>query len=232
LAVGDNSITASYAGNPHFTGSSSSALVQVVNAMPFTVAPAGNSSATVTPGQPATFAVSFMPGTAATQTVSLTCSGGPPGSTCTVSPGTVTLNGTPSSATVTVQTSTASAAALMPYPTADSPPAFLASFPPTSPGWPAILLVCIILAIPFKRSSNSLRSSFQPEPERTRRRSGGTCCSRYRLAFLGMLLAGVLMVGCGSGSSGSGGKGGTYPVVVTAQSGSFSQQVNLTVTVQ
>jgi hypothetical protein len=47
-----------------------------------------------------------------------------------------------------------------------------------------------------------------------------------------MLLAGVLMVGCGSGSSGSGGKGGTYPVVVTAQSGSFSQQVNLTVTVQ
>ena len=247
LAVGNNSITASYAGNPHFTGSSSSALVQVVNAMPFTVAPAGNSSATVTPGQPATFAVSFMPGTAATQTVSLTCSGGPPGSTCTVSPGTVTLNGTPSSATVTVQTSTASAAALMPYPTADSPPAFLASFPPTSPGWPAILLVCIILAIPFKRSSNSLRSSFQPEPERgpsplglsfrpeperTRRRSGGTCCSRYRLAFLGMLLAGVLMVGCGSGSSGSGGKGGTYPVVVTAQSGSFSQQVNLTVTVQ
>jgi hypothetical protein len=42
------------------------------------------------------------------------------------------------------------------------------------------------------------------------------------------------MIGCGSGSSG--GTGGTQPVtytvVVTAQSGSFSQQVNLKVTVQ
>jgi hypothetical protein len=50
-----------------------------------------------------------------------------------------------------------------------------------------------------------------------------------------MLLAGTFLLGCG-GSSGSGGTGGTQPVtytvVVTAQSGSFSQQVNLTVTVQ
>jgi len=78
--------------------------------------------------------------------------------------------------------------------------------------------------------------SFRPEPERTRPRSGGTCYPRYRLAFLGMLLAGTFLLGCGGGSSGSGGTGGTQPVtytvVVTAQSGSFSQQVNLKVTVQ
>jgi Bacterial Ig-like domain (group 3)/FG-GAP-like repeat len=230
LAVGNNSITATYAGDPNFTGSSSSALVQVVNATPFTAVPSGSSSATVTAGQPAVFTVSFTPGTASTQTVSLSCTGGPPSSTCTVSPSTVTLSGTTAStATVTVQTSTASAA-VMPRPTAGSPLAFLASIPPSSPGWSAFLLGCIVLAIVRRRGPNPLRLSFRPEPERTRRRSGGTCCSR-RLALLGTLVAGTLILGCG-GSNGSSGKGGTYAVVVTAQSGGFSQQVNLTVTVQ
>ena len=250
LAVGNNSITASYAGNPHFTGSSSSALVQVVNAMPFTVTPSGSSSTTVAAGQEAAFALSFMPGTAATQMVSLTCSGGPPASTCTVSPGTVTLSGTPSSATVTVQTSSPSAASVAPR--LSIPPAARAlALLSTSPqGWAVFLLGCVVLAIFGRCGPSSLRLScqsqpqrgpspphlsFRPEPERTRPRSGGTCYPRYRLAFLGMLLAGTFLLGCG-GSSGSGGTGGTQPVtytvVVTAQSGSFSQQVNLKVTVQ
>ena len=141
LAVGNNNITATYAGNPNFTGSSSSALVQVVNATPFTVAPSGSSSATVTAGQPATFAISFTPGTASSQTVSLSCSGGPPSSTCTVSPNMVTLSGTTAStATVTVQTSSANAAALGPR--MSNPPAS------SSPqGWTAFLLGAIIFAI-------------------------------------------------------------------------------------
>ena len=225
LAVGNNSITATYAGNPNFKGSSSSALVQVVNSMPFTAAPSGSSSATVTAGQPATFTVSFTPGTASSQTLALSCSGGPPSSTCTVSPNSLTLSGTTAStATVTVQTSNASAAPLDPR--MSNPPA--SSCPP---GWTAFLLGAIVFAILCLRGPHPLSLSFRPEPERTRRRSGGTCCSRYRLAFLGMLVAGTLMLGCG-GSNGSVGKGGTYPVVVTAQSGSFSQQLNLTVTVQ
>ncbi len=212
LAVGSYTITASYAGNPHFTGSSSSAVVQVVNAMPFTAAPSGSSSTTVTAGQPATFGVSFMPGTAATQTVSLTCSGGPPASTCTISPNSVTLSGTmPSSATVTVQTSSASAAANS-RPAAGSFLAFLSSLRPSSSDWTAILLGSIVLALVCLRG-------------------------RRRLAFLGMLFASLMMAGCAGASSGSTGTGGgpqpvTYTVVVTAQSGSFSQQVNLTLTVQ
>jgi hypothetical protein len=50
-----------------------------------------------------------------------------------------------------------------------------------------------------------------------------------------MLLAGLLLAGCGGSGSPSGPVGtqpGTYTVVVTAQSGNFTQHVNLTLTVQ
>ena len=233
LAVGSYTITASYAGNPHFTGSSSSAVVQVVNPCRLPQLPPE-----VRPRQSRPVSqyicVSFMPGTAATQTVSLSCSGGPPASTCMVSPNSVTLSGTAAStATVTVQTSSANAAA------GSHPAAYALALAYV---WHAFFAVFFELARDFAGLSGlgnplqprppSLRLSFRPESERTRRRSGGTCYPRYRLSFLGLLLAVALLPGCGSGSSGSGGKGGTYPVVVTAQSGSFSQQVNLTLTVQ
>lgn len=224
LAVGNESITASYAGNAHFAASSSSPLAQVINATPFTAAPTGNSSATVNAGQAAEFTVSFTPGTAMSQTVALSCSGGPPAATCTISPGSVILSGTSaSSATVTIQTSSASAAAARPArPAANfGASVFGASRFPSSSGrssssskWMGMVLGMMVVVVVC----------------------GGRRAGRRRAAFVGMVLAGLLLAGCGGASSGSSGSVGTQPttytVVVTAQSGNFSQQVNLKVTVQ
>ena len=66
-------------------------------------------SATVTAGQSASFSVSATPSGGFNQTVTWSCSGAPAGSTCTVSPPAVTLDGTnAASATVTITTTAGS----------------------------------------------------------------------------------------------------------------------------
>jgi hypothetical protein len=208
LAVGNDSITASYSGDRYFAVSTSSPLVQVINSTPFTAAPTGGSSATVNAGQAATFTVSFTPATTQSQTIALTCSGAPPMATCTISPNSIPLSGTTAaSATVTVQTAGTGAAAVLTSPTY-SRASFL-----SGPGWFGIGLGAVLLFV-------------------------GCSGRRRRVAAIGMQLAGLVMlglmlVGCGGGSSAPvGTQPGTYTVVVTAQSGGFSQNINLTLTVQ
>lgn len=76
----------------------------------FSLAPKGPATATVAPGQTATYTVVVTPGGGFNQTVDLSCTGAPAESTCTVS-SSVTLDGVnPSMATVSVIT-TASAMA-------------------------------------------------------------------------------------------------------------------------
>src|SRR5208337_402275 len=76
----------------------------------FSVAPSSPSSATVTPGQTAKYTVAVAPGGGFNQTVTLTCSGAPAQSTCSVSPSSVKLNGSaPAPVTVTVTTAGTSA---------------------------------------------------------------------------------------------------------------------------
>jgi trimeric autotransporter adhesin len=77
----------------------------------FSLAPSGSATATVAPGQTATYTVVVTPGGGFNQTVNLSCSGAPAQATCTVS-SSVTLDGVnPSMATVSVVT-TASAMGL------------------------------------------------------------------------------------------------------------------------
>jgi hypothetical protein len=75
--------------------------------------PSGSSaSAAVTAGQSASYTLSITPVGGFNQTVSLTCSGVPPQSSWSVSPSSVTLNGSsPATATLTVSTTAHSAAA-------------------------------------------------------------------------------------------------------------------------
>jgi FG-GAP-like repeat len=82
----------------------------VVQGQDFSLAPS-SSTATVMPGQPATYSVAVSPIGGFNQTVSLSCSGAPAQSVCSVSPTSVTLDGsTTASVTVTVTTQGNSAA--------------------------------------------------------------------------------------------------------------------------
>jgi uncharacterized repeat protein (TIGR03803 family) len=81
----------------------------------FSVAASSSSSATVTRGQTAKFTVSVAPQGGFDQTVQLSCGGAPAYSTCSLSSGSVTLNGSqPTSVTVTVTTAGTSASLTRP----------------------------------------------------------------------------------------------------------------------
>lgn len=205
LPVGNNSLTASYSGDRFFAGASSTALVQVVNANPFTVAPTTSSSATVTAGQAATFPLTLTPGTAQSQTVTLTCGTPPPNATCTISPDSVTLSGTATgSAMVTIQTAGAASAFIL-----------AGRFGPSTPAsfrWELITLAGIIsLGV------------------------GLFGARRRRLAFGLVFACLFLLPSCGGNSTSGGDHGtpaGTYTVPINAQANGSTQTINLAVTVQ
>lgn len=110
LALGPHSITASYSGDANFSPSVSSVLTET--AEDFTLSTNQN-SATVAAGQTATFTLSITPESGFNQSVNLTCSGAPPPSTCTISPSSVTVNGT-SASTVTVTVVTTASTIVVP----------------------------------------------------------------------------------------------------------------------
>lgn len=85
---------------------------------------ASSSSATVSAGQTANYSISVAPEGGLAQTVSLTCSGAPQLSTCTVSPGSFALNGT---ASVPVAVAVSTTATTMAPPLGER-------FPPAVPG--------------------------------------------------------------------------------------------------
>jgi hypothetical protein len=116
LAVGVN-CTISVFFDPSTAGSQTGTLTITDNApgSPQTVQLSGTgmdfamsssaSSATVTAGQQATYPLTLAPLGGLNQTVNLTCNGAPSLSTCTVTPGSVTLNGaTPTQVSVAVST--------------------------------------------------------------------------------------------------------------------------------
>lgn len=77
------------------------------------VAPGTSSTATVSPGGTATYTVAASPLSGFSQPVAFACNGGLLQGTCTVSPGTVPMNGTSAStATVTISTNGAAAASI------------------------------------------------------------------------------------------------------------------------
>jgi len=92
---GTRTLTASYGGDSNFTLSSSGAVNQTVSDFVISVSPA---SQTITPGQSAIYTLTLASVKGLSGNVSLGCSGGPANSTCSITPASVTLNGT---ATVT-----------------------------------------------------------------------------------------------------------------------------------
>ena len=110
LPTAADSITAVYNGNANFTGSSSSALSQLVEDFSITLTPppnnpTGSTSQTVIPGKAATFdfALTPLPGPF-NFPITESATGLPPGATATFTPQTVTPGANPTSFTMTIQT--------------------------------------------------------------------------------------------------------------------------------
>jgi uncharacterized repeat protein (TIGR03803 family) len=159
----------------------------------FSLSVTSQTSVTVTPGQAANYGIAVSPVDGFAQKVSLSCSGAPAQSTCTISPSSVTLNGTDSApANVAVVTSGSSASVLRPagFPSASTRYALWLAFS----GLPGVML---------------LGSGFRKRHSRV----------LYGLLLLCVLLLVLTWSGCGGGSgSGAGTVGtplGTYTLTVT-----------------
>jgi hypothetical protein len=114
LAVGTQSITASYGGGPGFNSSVSSAVSVTVTAAAtpdFSVA-LSPATATLASGSSATSTVTITPTGGFTSAVTLSCSGLPSNSTCSFSAGSVTPSGSAATSTLTIKTGVSTTAQL------------------------------------------------------------------------------------------------------------------------
>lgn len=118
LAVGTHNITAVYAGNVDFVGSTSSALTETVQDFKFTGSGGTASvlSTTVKPGDAAVYTVQFAPMGSSTfvSAVTLIVTGLPAGATYTISPSVIPAGSGTTTVTVTVNTVRASASSSSP----------------------------------------------------------------------------------------------------------------------
>ncbi len=182
----------------------------------FSLAPGSQTTATVSPGRSASYKVNVVPEGGFNQTVKLSCSGAPLQSTCSVSPSSVTLNGSVSTATVMVTTAGNSAGLTLPI-----------DGPPTTSIFASLVALSTTLGL------GMLVSLAGCGREHHRR----VLCG---VAFLFLLSVGVTMSACGGGSgSNSGGGGtqaGTYNLTVTGTfsfgSTNLTHKTNLTLVVQ
>jgi hypothetical protein len=172
------------------------------------------STATVAAGQTASYTVAVSPGGGFNQSVSLSCTGAPALSACTVSPNPVILNGSTASS-VTVTVTTTAPATVFP-----DPPSTRPHFPNNS--HPLVLvLVLLALALAVSRGSQAKRPL------------------AVRCLLVVTLCTGVGLVACGGGTSvppKPGTTAGTYSLTVsgtfTSGSTTLAHNTKLTLVVQ
>jgi len=101
LSAGTHSLAATFVcTNSNFNGSASGLLTQAITDFSISASPASN---TIARGSSGTYTLTLTPFGGLTGNVSLSCSGAPGSTTCSISPSQVTLNGTSSAqATVTI----------------------------------------------------------------------------------------------------------------------------------
>jgi hypothetical protein len=208
LAVGSHAITAAYAGSSPFAASTSSAVTVTVTAavagdFSISLAP---SSGTMQQGSSVTSKISITPSGGFNQQVSLTCSGAPANTTCSLSPASVTPSGGAAASTLTVQTNVKTAALNVPT------------------AWNS------------SRSSISLAllggGSLFWLVRRRKLKKTGWQLSQLALAIV-LILAGTV-VGCGGSGipSTPTTPTGSYQITVTAAAGSNSHSATFDLTVQ
>ncbi len=207
LTTGTNAITAVYGGDSNFASATSAVLTQVVESFSIAPASSGSSSATVSPGGTATYALTATPPTVGTA-LSFSVTGLPTGATATFSPATIAAGtATPTAVTLSVAVPSSSAAS-----SAGGPPG------------PAALPVALgVLLLPFvARRRFGMKGRLR----------GVLLCVAASVAAAGLVACG----GSGGGGGGGGGSTPTptptsYTLTVTAASGSLSETTHLTLTV-
>lgn len=166
----------------------------------FSVTASGSSSATITAGETATYKVAVAPVGAFTQKVTLTCSGAPPMSACSLSPSSVVLSGsTTATATVTLTTTGTSASVMRRF-----------RFPPAGTKIALWLMFSglsglVLLGLGSSRKSRSAKF--------------------YAVALLCVISLGMAASGCGGGNSTSTTPPGKTPTGVGTPAGSYSLTV-------
>jgi FG-GAP-like repeat/Abnormal spindle-like microcephaly-assoc'd, ASPM-SPD-2-Hydin len=182
----------------------------------FAIATTSQTSVTVTPGQAANYSISVSPVNGFNQTVQLSCSGAPAQATCTVSPTSVTLDGSKDVAgNIAVVTTAATMALTKPY--GDPPVTSRLERWSAASGWLALILATSLVGW-LKRSPRWI-------------------CGP---AFLCLMALGFAITGCGGSSNNGGGTGGTpsgsYTLTVTGTfssgSSNLTHKTNLTLVVQ
>jgi hypothetical protein len=103
-----NTLTASYAGDSNFNSSTSAGVTQEVSNFTISASP---STRSITPGSSTTYTITLTPVSGFTGSVTLSCSGEPSGSTCTLSSSSLSLSGSGSkTSTATIRTATSTPA--------------------------------------------------------------------------------------------------------------------------
>jgi len=164
-------------------------------------------SATVTAGQPANYSLTLTPLNGFNQQISLTCSGAPLNSTCSISPPTLTLDGTHAgNATVTVATTPRSASRLRSGAGRNRLK--------QSASWNFVFATSLAL----------FGLCFAGTVRRRR--------SKARISLV-LVLGSVFCVSCGGGGSSGGGgtPAGTYTITVGATAGNFNHSAKFTLKV-
>ncbi|HEY6269238.1 MAG TPA: FG-GAP-like repeat-containing protein [Candidatus Acidoferrum sp.] len=174
----------------------------------------GSTSASVTAGQSATYNLQVSPVSGFNGTVALSCSGAPSLASCTVSPASVTPNGTVASGFTATVTTTA--------------PSMIV--PRSVPhDWPPLTRLRLIFLLVFAITLLAILRLFRDAAKLPRRR----LALAPALALVLMMLAWI--GGCGGGGGGGqhnpGTPKGTSTLTVTGTSGGVSHTLNLTLTV-
>lgn len=220
LAVGSHSIQVSYPGNYQGQSQTSAPITVTITDTPDFLLSLSSPTATVTHGSAATTTISLTPLNGFSAATSLTCTGAPTNSTCSISFPSVTPAGAPATATLTLQTSVQSAS-LTPGRSPLNPGA---STPIVAETLPLGLLALLSARHRRVRSATA--------------RPLNRICGGSLLLAVSLLACLVSVVACGSGNSGSAGPqtlyptAGTYPLTVSANSGATNHTATFTVTIQ
>jgi hypothetical protein len=174
---------------------------------------------TIAAGATANIQIAVTPQGGFTGLITLTCSGAPSGSTCSVMPTSFTPTASPTNVTVSLVTT-----AQLFNPPSFLPPAIaapqlvtrMAAYP-----LPLCVLICAMMLLALGVGG---RRGTSFEQLRT---------ARIAVIFATLFLAGVFgLAGCGSSSAGSGVSKGSHTLTMTASSGQLAHNATMTVIVQ